>query len=483
MSDSHLPEDIDRWPTDPFELLGLTFGASTADVRRAYTRLIRIFKPEHAPEEFRRIRDAYETATQWTKWRQRSGEAEPNADGDPAAQSRSPDGSELTDHILPDGPRPTDQPTEGNGGEHPDAAWRQALAGDLPTAYKFFLRPQQRCGSNDEPFLRLYWLLRVSPQLDTQRQPCDWLATGLRHAGLRGRLLELYLAAIELAPEEAATPRCQRLLDEATGSDRLVDFLDGRWRALGRLERWDLLGADLAAVREKLAGDPETWANLMLRAIDTLAWADTFEARELRDQSRRELEQSAGGNFAMHHALDQCEFLLETAQAFAETLPYLNAEIGARLHDLLRYRAGQPSEMVRLRLLEFLAPLIEDPSHGLAVLDDLRSRASPLLHSLGTLIDSVGGADSATPDDAVLWRHLTRVSPWQRLGSYGKLRLEIVSLSADYDLDLPGFIAFLNRSADNSNCAALVQRLHGDTQLHYLVKATRLYCGQDGPGD
>ena len=56
-----LPDDVRHWPDDPYELLGITTTTDSRSVRQAYTRLIRRFKPEHAPEQFRRIREAYET--------------------------------------------------------------------------------------------------------------------------------------------------------------------------------------------------------------------------------------------------------------------------------------------------------------------------------------------------------------------------------------------------------------------------------------
>ncbi|MEM9691418.1 MAG: hypothetical protein AAGA56_02645 [Myxococcota bacterium] len=52
---------------DPFELLGVEEGASPRDIKRAYVRLIRVFRPEsHAPE-FERVRGAYEQATAYAE--------------------------------------------------------------------------------------------------------------------------------------------------------------------------------------------------------------------------------------------------------------------------------------------------------------------------------------------------------------------------------------------------------------------------------
>src|SRR5688500_12033029 len=64
----HLPDDPRHWPDDPFRLLGVEPPATETDVKRAYTRLIRRFKPEHHPEQFRRVREAYEHALEMLKW-------------------------------------------------------------------------------------------------------------------------------------------------------------------------------------------------------------------------------------------------------------------------------------------------------------------------------------------------------------------------------------------------------------------------------
>ena len=47
--------------TDPYEVLGIDASATSEDVRHAYFRLVRQYPPEAHPEEFKRIRAAYET--------------------------------------------------------------------------------------------------------------------------------------------------------------------------------------------------------------------------------------------------------------------------------------------------------------------------------------------------------------------------------------------------------------------------------------
>lgn len=46
---------------DPYAVLGLDGSATAEEVRQAYFRLVRVHTPEAHPEEFKRVRAAYET--------------------------------------------------------------------------------------------------------------------------------------------------------------------------------------------------------------------------------------------------------------------------------------------------------------------------------------------------------------------------------------------------------------------------------------
>ena len=52
---------MDPHSSDFYERLGLPKGADLSDVRRAYAKAVRRYTPEHAPEEFKRVREAYDT--------------------------------------------------------------------------------------------------------------------------------------------------------------------------------------------------------------------------------------------------------------------------------------------------------------------------------------------------------------------------------------------------------------------------------------
>ena len=69
-SEPELPDDCDRWPSDARTLFGLAPEATRRDLKRSYSKLIRRFKPEHAPEHFRRLREAFDELDQQFEWRE-----------------------------------------------------------------------------------------------------------------------------------------------------------------------------------------------------------------------------------------------------------------------------------------------------------------------------------------------------------------------------------------------------------------------------
>jgi curved DNA-binding protein CbpA len=56
-----MSDPIEIVKNDPWEVLGTHPDAGDEEIRQAYLQKVKAFPPEHAPVEFERIRDAYET--------------------------------------------------------------------------------------------------------------------------------------------------------------------------------------------------------------------------------------------------------------------------------------------------------------------------------------------------------------------------------------------------------------------------------------
>ena len=145
MSASSLPDDPSRWPDDPYELLDVPRDVGPHDLRRAYTRLIRTYKPEKFPEQFRRIRAAYESALRLAEFL--SANAAYGLAGEaPLSRERQDDASE----VLPP-PRPFDPADDAH------ALWELAAAGHTSRAYAGLVDLARRRPDEPDLPLRLYW--------------------------------------------------------------------------------------------------------------------------------------------------------------------------------------------------------------------------------------------------------------------------------------------------------------------------------------
>jgi hypothetical protein len=462
MSDTHLPDDVHRWPDDPFEVLGVKHPLDLRAVRRAYAQLIRVYKPEHAPEEFRRIRDAYEVLQMHARWAAyESDDAPPPEDAQPSYDAGQPDPAAASPSQL----------------DELQDLWQEACRGDPVVAYRRLAELVARQPDREELYARLYWLLVLDPQLDVQRGPCAWLFAGIRQTGLRGRLLELYAAAIEDDPEEALSPRCAKLLACPSPGDRVVDFAVRRWRVLGGQARWGAIAADLKALRTYLHDDPRGWACLLLAAVDQLAWAESPEVRGFVEDCRREAERAAGDDFALHSSLGRCDFLVELASGLRSYIGSwgITPEGAAALRGLLCAGWNWPSDAVRPQLLAFLAPLVQDPARGLIVLDRLRTRVPLAFHQLCAVIDAAMYPPCARPDDAELGRALADVRGWSQAKNYEELRPQVLAFCVAHAMSVEDFIAFLSRATHVGRAAHLAQRLGEDPALSYLCKASRSF--------
>jgi hypothetical protein len=313
MNDSHLPPDLDRWPSDPYRILGVPRGARPLEIKSAYARLVRTYKPEQFPEQFRRLRAAYE--------RLRA------AHGD----GRKPTGRPRS--ALPASPaRPADDPAPptpaAHSGrphrQHPasfhlafepamQGAWEQACEGREEAAYAELLRLHAAQPGQADVCLRLYWLLALAPGLDAHRAPRDWLLTGLG-SRQHGGLLELLCREAADDPAAALDPRCARLLETLPQIGSVSELAQCRWQGAARAgQAVPAIVADLDRLRPRLAGVHDTaWGRLLLAALRHLAW-ETGPVRAAAATLRGELESLTHIHRQLAQELTELDYLWELA--------------------------------------------------------------------------------------------------------------------------------------------------------------------------
>jgi hypothetical protein len=453
MSVHHLPDDLRRWPRDPYQVLGVAPRCDPLVARKAYTRLIRHFKPEQYPEHFRLIREAYDTVKREAQF---LGSANGNAAADFAGPS--PDAAAAVPSSTPGLAQPA------GGADMLQILWDKATGGQEEEAYGRLREMCEISPQGSELLAHLYALLLANPELDPRRTPCDWLVRGVRTEPTWGPCRQLYRREIDDHPEEVLSNRFLCLLDAAQGRN-IVEFLALRWEALARLEQTEWIAADLRRVAPRLErADEEAWVRVLLKATDYLAW----QRFKLFDNLCKDIEGHVHVHSVLGEDLSRLDFLRDlssswhklggkTAKApLVKVLPLSWTSPFENRHRILlqcRAVADNPETALdKMDEVQRLAPLI--PAHLGQTLPWLWNTTDPREETalLPAITDHVGGLVPVSETDYSLYRRQL-------------LRLCLAEVIA------PETVA----NTLNPNSATFAwQRIHDDWPLRVVCLAHRL---------
>jgi hypothetical protein len=253
MAEHHLPDDPRNWPDDPFQLLGVEPPVSEHDLKRAYTRLIRRFKPEHHPEQFRRVREAYEAALARAKW----------FGFFPALPPPAPPPSERAETFPVVEPEPeTSRPAIVDPVEE---AWKLAVADRQHEAYSGLIELDRVRPESPDLALRLYWLLAIQPALDPAHSRHNWLLAALTRSRLSGPAIELYRRELEASPETGLFQPYTRLLEMDASGGNLLWIARQRLGVAGLKRSWAAIDVDLRILSNRAAQlDEVAWLSFLV---------------------------------------------------------------------------------------------------------------------------------------------------------------------------------------------------------------------------
>jgi hypothetical protein len=282
---TELSENVSEWPDDPFELLAVARGVSETDLKRSYTRLIRRFKPERFPEQFQKLREAYEQCQFQNRW-YRNDTSESATASDSTAEpivavTAEPDRAEI--------------------------AWSQALSGERAAAYAT-LRTIAQEGRRADVALRLYWLLMIDEALDPDRSRHVWLAEALTAGNLNRRAIDLYRQEIERDPDAALSDAYDAVLALDAAPESILEVATLRIDAAGRTGRSASVTRDLEILQPKLGIDHSgAWLRVLAHAFQ---WAPLdIRGQSIREYCSREMDRLD------HLALDYA-FVFDRVEVF-----------------------------------------------------------------------------------------------------------------------------------------------------------------------
>lgn len=239
MADSPVEPNWSLLPHDPARFFGLDAGFDRRDLKRCYNQLIRRFKPERFPQEFQRIRAAYEQLEEAIRYGQSTDAMEPSiesfewlaqAPGRPSAHSFS---------TSPTSPAPVVPLHE------------LIKTGSVSKVYREL---QDRPDKTPYDFYALAVMSDVVDRQKNGRQFAEWILKGLAafpgEVGL-SRLLHAYFRSpIESGECAALLVKCSRIVPEGM----FFPLTEPLWRTLLRGQDFNDFRSTLRQCEANLKG-------------------------------------------------------------------------------------------------------------------------------------------------------------------------------------------------------------------------------------
>lgn len=491
MSD-HLPDNLEDWPEDPFGLLGVDSDVDAKTARRAYARLIRQFKPEHSPEEFQRIRSAYEAVRSLIEIRDQYGLDLTFATGGEDSSPEDSAGDDDQNGIVTE---PEADPTEATPGDvdgarvwatlkpaadelevsdEAKAAWDLAKDGDLAAARSQLEERLEHQPQVEDAIVRLYWLRRLDG--DAATDLVKWLCGIVEQTGSRGTPWQLLMTELDLNPGTSRLAEVDRLFETAS-PERLAPLLQIRWRSAGRSMQWESIERDLKAVRPRFLDDSVLdWAALLVTALRCLVWrkldADA-QGEALFESLTDELNGFQELHLQMPHFFDEVDELQELRNEITRG----SREIPSLVTKAVREETLSPEPDLRRTLIRLADEWTAHPGLSLGDLDTLVAVRPVLFGRIWQCLSRYNGVSDAVPEEHEptllhLVSAFVAATPWNS----DHWRLAVADFCTRECISVETVVKFVmasnNIPPDFAN--GLAQHLYADAPLRCLTEGLQM---------
>lgn len=448
---SHLPDKVEQWPNDPYAIIGVERSAERTDVRRAYSRLIREFRPETHPVHFQALHEAYEVVL-----------AIVDGGGAKLLAPGSGPVFDFDDHSAASSAAEKSTATA-------EGLWQQFT--ETPDDKVVYAATQ--LAESEAPiadvFLLLYWMRRLHPEIAPGDDRISWLQRGLKQHPHDGRFVDLIIAEFRSDRLLCTNPQTRHISEQIACPDSLARYLSVRWDGIGRSNAWRTLKEEIDQARTLFGIDQtENWARLLITAYEIVSFSTDELGQHLLDDVKDEIESFPDLQLALSEdleSLDQWQlFRIQRGGQHGNAI--VDFVAGERFTDLAA---------VQQATLKVIERWVDRPRTALKL---LTSTAADYPEAFWQFVQYVAITDLSDPpaDDLLLANDIADFFPRTYNDSYAHMRLRILDFCRRECIGPTQFFRYLNDVADGIGLGTeLLEALQSDLPLYVTIQSMHVF--------
>jgi hypothetical protein len=369
---NELPDDLSQWPKNNWELFSLdSQNVSYKDLRKAYSKLIKRFRPETHPEQFQRIQEAFETLRDLIQ----SGN-KPNSDNQRCSESENEQ-----DIQQRRSKRQNDFLAELYENYIYKADWDGAKY-----YLESFIEPENPTEEIQEvisdlgeiPYLYLFWILYVTNPSDEDNFPdiFQYLIMGEKAADLEDGM-SVSIKTFFFFLERQRLSYKSKIYDYALDHvdfPAIIILLNTRWLNLrfdDEADDVDVIVNDLEKLHSRFIPNySKEWTRINIEAMEHLLWIDNDKANDALKKCVETISQYPDDRESFDEKLDELD-QLEHAIASLRSLPFILPVDLDAIHTLLFMAGNSVFSRYRRIIIKTVSDLADDVLRAFLIFDYL----------------------------------------------------------------------------------------------------------------
>ncbi len=284
---TELPKNLKDWPTDCFEIFGLSRSANRKELRRAYFGLIKKYRPDSEPEAFQRIHQAYESAQLFLKTTSADTATSTDSTSDTRNDSHQNQQKRHDAQETKEAPETTDTPSPSSptckNQDRSDSRplsrfWELASKGlweETAATVPMIQQPRdRRLAEFSQYFLQRAASIRHEPYQSEKR--IEILLKLLDQQSIRDNVLFYLANEFRSRPELAKVDAVSNLISKSADRKYTHELARLRWKAIG-VDSPELVMSDMACFQEHFSKDVNHSA---AEALEYTIWHPSSEFDE-----------------------------------------------------------------------------------------------------------------------------------------------------------------------------------------------------------